>query len=188
MSSILDDPAVRKAVFPLSVGFFHQAGELGLIGEDVELLDGTLVRKMSKSALHCWITRWLFRWLDASLPPHVHVRKEEPLTFETSEPEPDLAIVDGSADDYRAVHPSTANWVIEVAISTLEVDRQKAAIYATAGVLEYWIVQPEAGWVEVYRQPVGGAYSQMFTARPPARVESAVFPGMVVDLAELLRR
>lgn len=51
MSSILDDPAARKAVFPISVDFYHQASELGLIGEDVELLEGCLVKRISTSPL-----------------------------------------------------------------------------------------------------------------------------------------
>ena len=35
--------------------------------------------------------------------------------------------------------------IIEVSVNTLQRDRAKAAIYAQAGVTEYWLVEPEAG-------------------------------------------
>jgi len=40
---------------PVSAAFYHQAGELGLIGKNVELLEGHLVRKMSRSPNHSWL-------------------------------------------------------------------------------------------------------------------------------------
>lgn len=185
MSLILDDPKVRAAVYPLSVGFYHAAGELGLIGEDVELLEGTLVKKMSKSSLHSWLVHFLFRRLDAALPAELFLRKEEPLTFAASEPEPDLAVVPSAADDYRLAHPTTAELVIEVAVSTVEVDRIKAGIYAAAGVKEYWIVLPDTRCVEVHREPGGEGYRQKFTVASPGRLESSVVAGFRVTLAEL---
>ncbi len=185
MSSILDDPKVRQAVYPLSVDFYHQAGELGLLSEDIELLEGTLVQKMSKSSLHSWLVHFLFRLLDKALPPHLFLRKEEPLTFVASEPEPDLAVVTRSADNYRHAHPTTAELVIEVAISTVEVDRQKAAIYAAAEVKEYWIVLPNIRCVEVYREPAAAGYRQKLTVTPPERLESTAVAGFGVALAEL---
>jgi Uma2 family endonuclease len=185
MGSILDDPKVREAVFPLSVEFYHQAGELGLITEDVELLDGNLVKKMSKSSLHSWLVHFLFRLLDRHLPPELFLRKEEPLTLDRSEPEPDLSVVLRVADDYRSRHPLTAELVIEVAVSTVEVDRQKAGIYAAAGVKEYWIVIPESKTVEVHRDPADGAYRAKSIATPPERLESMAITGFGIAVGDL---
>jgi Uma2 family endonuclease len=187
MTSFLDDPKVRAAVFPLSVDFYHQAGDLGLIGENVELLEGTLVKKMAKSPLHTWLVQLLFTLLQQSLRPGLSVRMEQPLTLERSEPEPDLAVVRGGPNDFRHAHPTAAELVIEVAISTVEVDRQKAAIYAAAGVKEYWLVIPEAGCVEVHREPSAGAYAQRLTLTPPARLESGVLPSFTVALGGLFQ-
>ena len=91
----------------------------------------------------------------------------------------------GSLKDYRHVHPATAELVIEVAISTVEVDRQKATIYADGGVKEYWLVIPEAGCVEVHRGPAEGGYRERFVATGPIRLESTAVPGFSVPLAEL---
>lgn len=76
---------------------------------------------------------------------------------------------------------------MEVAVSTLEVDRRKAAIYAAAGVKEYWIVIPEERRVEIHRQPRGEAYMDASAAVAPARLESSAVPGFTVDLAQLFQ-
>ncbi len=70
------------------------------------------------------------------------MRCQLPVTTERSEPEPDLAIVQGSHGDYRYQHPVGAQCrlLVEVADKSLEKDRAKAAIYRAAGVQEYWIV------------------------------------------------
>jgi hypothetical protein len=46
--SILDNPAVRQAVLPVTVEQYHRWGESGLIRENTELLRGIIVEK-SKS-------------------------------------------------------------------------------------------------------------------------------------------
>ena len=71
------------------------------------------------------------------------VCKEDPLTLADSEPEPDLAVIDGKIKDYDYIRVTTARLVIEVSVSSLALDRAKAAIYAAAGIPEYWIVLAE---------------------------------------------
>lgn len=187
MASILDEPAVRRAVHPLSVAFYHRAGDLGMLGEDVELLEGTLITKGSKSPLHESLVWLLFEVLERCLPPGMCVLKEAPLTFLRSEPEPDLAVVRGSRQDFRSGHPTTAELVIEVAVSTLELDRRKAAIYAEAGVREYWIVVPQQRCIEVHCEPRGEVYSRQMTVTDQERLVSVAVPGFAVELGELFR-
>jgi hypothetical protein len=50
--TVLDTPEERQAVYPVSVDFYHEAGRLGMITEDVELLDGVIFKKMPKCPLH----------------------------------------------------------------------------------------------------------------------------------------
>lgn len=186
MSAILDDPAVRRQVYPVSVEFYHQAGALGMLGEDVELLDGIIVKKMAKSPLHEGLVRRLIRLLQGLLPAGCFVVKEGPLTCARSEPEPDVAVIQGDEDDLRA-HPNTALLIIEVAITTEERDRRKAAIYAEAGVQEYWLVEPESRRLTVFRQPQGAAYTETREYPPDEAATSAVIPGFSFSLAELLK-
>ena len=74
-----------------------------------------------------------------------------------SMPEPDVSVVAGTYKDYGD-KPTTAALIVEVAVTSLAADREKAALYAEAGVGEYWIVLAEAGQVEVYRRPEKGVY------------------------------
>jgi len=63
-------------------------------------------------------------------------------------------LVPGHEVDYHEAHPRTALLLVEVAEWSLPQDRvTKRAIYAAAGVPEYWIVNLRDGWVEVLRAP-----------------------------------
>ena len=65
-----------------------------------------------------------------------------------------LAVVAGGPRDYCEYHPTGAVLVVEIADATLAYDRTiKAAVYARAGIAEYWIVNLRDRLVEVHRQP-----------------------------------
>ena len=69
------------------------------------------------------------------------MRAQGPLALgRRSEPEPDIAVVQGTIDDFPE-HPQTAVLVVEVSHSSLSFDRtDKANLYAGAGIAGYWIV------------------------------------------------
>jgi Uma2 family endonuclease len=158
MTSLLELPVVREQVHRMSVEDYHKAGQTGLLSKNLELLRGIIVTKMSKSPLHEFVVQRLIDALLATVPAAFKVRKEGPLTLRDSEPEPDISVVRGRAEDWIDRHPSSAQLVIEVAIRSLPLDKSKAEIYAEAGVPEYWLVLPEERTVEVYRQPSGERY------------------------------
>ncbi len=62
------------------------------------------------------------------------VREEETPTLVDSEPEPDLAVMEARADEYRCAHASTARLVSEVAVCLARIDPAKAEVYAAASV------------------------------------------------------
>lgn len=159
MSSILDNDAVRDAVLPITVEQYHELSEAGIIPEKTELLRGVIIEKMTKSPLHTWMVQRLLEWFQLHVKPQAYVRKEEPLTLDQSEPEPDLAVVDGTPDDYQTTHPKTALLVIEVAVSSEDLDRAKADDYALAQVPEYWLVLPQNRIIEVFTEPSPGGYA-----------------------------
>ena len=113
---------------------------------------------------------------------------------EHSEPEPDVAVVAGKPQDYIVAHPSTAALVVEVADSSLRLDRRfKAAVYARAGLHEYWIVNLVDRTLEVYRepQPVADAaddciYRSVDVLRPPATVMPRAAPTARIPVADIL--
>ncbi|MBE7439760.1 MAG: Uma2 family endonuclease [Spirochaetales bacterium] len=95
-----------------------------------------------------------------ALPIGHYLRSEQPLTLLASEPEPDIAIVPGHWQDHTTAHPDRALLVVEIALSSLKLDRSKAEIYARAGIPEYWIVDLDQHQLEQYSDPASGRYSQ----------------------------
>ena len=134
-TSILDTQAVRQAVLPITVDQYHQLGEARIISDNTELLSGVILEKMIKTPRHTWIVERLADSPRQCLPTGFHIRQEQPLTLTDSEPEPDIA-GGGNRNDFQNAHPATAHLVIEVAVTTEDLDRRKAEIYAQAGVAE----------------------------------------------------
>ena len=127
-----------------SVEQYHRLGELGVLTPDdnVELLEGWIVEKMNQRPIHGFIVGLLAEIFQSALPGSHCLRCQLPLATERSEPEPDITIVRGSHTDFRDRHPLGTDCclVVEVADTSLDRDRSKAAIYREAGVPEYWIV------------------------------------------------
>src|SRR4029453_10550067 len=61
-------------LWPLSVERYHQMIDAGILTTDdpVELLDGYLVRKMPKHAMHRFVTDELRDWFNSVLPAGYH--------------------------------------------------------------------------------------------------------------------
>lgn len=184
-SVLLENAEIRARVAPVTVEQYHRFPEFEAGGKRTELIRGILIEKMSKSPLHSSIARRLFMLLQGALPPGFILLREDPLTFADSEPEPDLAIVRGGEQDFATSHPTTAELVIEIAVSSFALDREKAAIYAEAGVAEYWIVLPAERRVEVYRRPVRGAYLESSLAQGEVVLTSVSLPFVEVSLDAL---
>jgi Uma2 family endonuclease len=188
MAAILEIPEVRQRLSRLSVEEYHRLDEYNEHGKRTELVRGLVIEKMSKSPLHRIVTSLLYKLLQAQLPSDYTVWKEEPLTFADSEPEPDISVTKGRESDFVAAHPSTAELVVEVAISSPALDRENASLYAEAGVKEYWIVLGPERKVEVYLRPENGRYreTRIFTAADT--IECASLPNVRVRIADLFAR
>jgi len=184
-TDILEIPEVRRRVSPLSVEEYHRLSEFNENGRRTELIRGIMIEKMSKSPLHRIVTSRLYRRLLALLPEGFSVWKEEPLTFVDSEPEPDISITRGMEDDYARTHPTSAELVVEVAVSSPSLDRANAALYAEAGIKEYWIILAMERRVEIYRQPSEGRYGQTFTCAAEDVLEISALPGIRIRVSEL---
>jgi len=137
-----------------SVEQYHRLGEMGVLTPEdkVELLEGWIAAKMNQRPIHGYLVGLLNELFVRQLPPGWICRCQLPITTERSEPEPDIAIVQGMQVDYRDGHPSgmQCRLIIEVADTSLDKDRSKSAIYRSAGVLEYWIVNINSKCVERY--------------------------------------
>ncbi len=103
-----------------------------------------------------------------------------------SAPQPDVAWV--VRRDYRRHRPTAADvlLIIEVAESSLASDRgEKAELYATAGIAEYWLVDLTSQAVEVRRDPFGGQYRSLQTYTGDQELRPLRFTDIVLRPAML---
>lgn len=185
MSALLDIPEVRQRVSPLTVEEYHRLDEFNEHGRRTELIRGIVIEKMSKSPLHAAIAKRLYDLIRPLLPNGWVVRREDPLTLADSEPEPDIAVVRGEEAGFFKAHPTTAELVIEVSVSSPTLDRENAALYAEAGVKEYWIVLGAERQVEVYRAPEHSRYREKRLVNASEMIESASVPSVRIQLSDV---
>ena len=185
MSAILEIPEVRQRVSHLSVEEYHRLDDFNGNGRRTELIRGIVIEKMPKSPLHCSIAKRLYDLIARMLPLGFIVRHEAPLSLTDSEPEPDISVVRGSEEAFFKAHPRTAELVIEVAVSSLALDRENASLYAEAEVKEYWIVLASQRTVELYRRPEGGSYRETRLLGLSETLECSSVPGVRMSVADL---
>ncbi len=158
-----------------SVAEYHRLIEIGVLTEDdnLELLDGYLVHKMSRNPPHDAAIQKITKRLFRLLPPDWDLRIQSAVTLTRSEPEPDLAVVRGDETRYLAHHPKPPDigLAIEVSDSTLDGDRiDKGRLYAEAGIAYYWIVNLVDRQIEVYTQPSGATTTPAYGQRQDYRM------------------
>jgi Uma2 family endonuclease len=150
-------------------------------GDRVELIDGLLIVAEPQSATHYTAIKLVERALARAFGEGWHTRSQAPIALdETSEPEPDVAVVRGDVRAYTAAHPTDPVLVVEIALTSLTLDRgHKASLYARAGRPEYWIVNLIERVLEVYRDPVPSPsvpYGWDYRTRETLAADDSVHP------------
>jgi len=172
----------------IEIGFFRP-------GDPIELVGGELMVAEPQGAAHYTAIVKTARALEAAFGPGWHARIQGPLGLDDdSEPEPDVAIVPGSPDDYGHAHPSRPVLTVEVAESSLTIDREhKGSLYARARLADYWIVNLRDRVLEMYREPVsdpsapfGWNYARCDVLDASARAMPLAAPHASVAVTQLL--
>ena len=139
-----------------------------LDGQRLELIEGELINKMGKKPPHrnsgALLLKWLFGVFGADF-----VFQEAPIDVApednpSSEPEPDLIVLKQDLSHFanKNPQPNDLHLAIEVADSTLGFDlRTKAALYARAGIVEYWVLDIGGRRMIVHRDPQGERYASV---------------------------
>lgn len=171
--------------------------DVGIFGPEdrVELLDGLLVAREPQGERHATVVGLVRAALEKAFGSAYHVREEKPIALdEQSEPEPDVVVVPGRPRDYLDAHPSRPVLVVEVADTSLALDRlRKGVLYARAGIADYWVVNLIDEVLEVYREPVqapagqgGWKYGSVRLLRRNAVVTPLAAPRARIRVAALL--
>ena len=161
----------------------------------IELLGGLLMVREPHGSPHALGIRMAEEALRRAFTAGWDVRVQLPVALdEESEPEPDVSVVPGSFRDYRDAHPARAVLIVEVAESSLRLDRDdKGSLYARAGLADYWIVNLVDHVLEVRRDPVadpaaphGWRYASVTTLRAADTVTPLAAPGSAIPVADLV--
>lgn len=143
----------------ISLDRYHAMIEAGILNEDdtVELLNGKIVDISPIGRFHAVCVSNLAEFFIPKLSRLYRCRQEQPITILTgSEPEPDFVVATRHPHLYLDHHPypEDIHLLIEVADQTLKRDQEaKLAIYARAGIQEYWILNLVERQLEIYTQP-----------------------------------
>lgn len=157
--------------------------------ERCELIDGEIIAMTPQLSRHSSVTHAVTMRLGMVFGEGFLVRSQLPLALDPhSEPEPDVAVVAGKLWDYLHAHPTTALLIVEVADSSLKLDRQrKGRLYAEAGIQDYWIVNLVDSTLEVYRDPgPGKGYQLLRRLHRDDTVSPLEAPQAVIPVADLL--
>ena len=170
MSTITTTPTMIPAPFPspsvhrFTVNEYERIILAGALKDPdrVELLNGYVVDKMAKSPQHGYSTRKALDALGKLIGPGMTWRSEQPVRIpDYDEPEPDVAIVRGSTEDYayRIPGPDDVGLLAEVSLTSLDQDRgEKGKAYARGRIPVYWIINLVHRQVEVYTNPGPDGY------------------------------
>ncbi|MBI2760427.1 MAG: Uma2 family endonuclease [Chloroflexi bacterium] len=171
---------------------YHRMAQAGILNEDdrVELIRGEVIDVPPIGPDHAWSVDALSATFHAQLGARAVVHTQNPVRLpDNSEPEPDVTLLLPPLDRYRGRIPVAADTllVIEVADTTLGYDRYtKAALYAAAGVPEYWVVNINGRQVEVMHDPQDGEYQQVALHNEDAVLSPRAFPDVTVRVGDIL--
>jgi len=176
---------------------YERAIDRGIFHEDdrLELLDGVLVVKEPQGERHAVAVDLVAVALRRAFGEGWLVRTQVHFTSSRlSRPEPDVYVVRGSPRDYLRAAPDRPVLIVEVSDSRLAFDRGlKGAIYARAGIEDYWIVNLVMSEVHVCRDPgrlrAPGrrtGYRAIETFRAPSVVVPLAMPGVRIAVADLV--
>lgn len=173
---------------------YYRAAEIGLFRPDerLELIEGEIFEKVSpQKTPHFAALRATASTLEEVFGDGYEVRQQSPLAIDdSSEPEPDILVVPGSWRDYQDHHPTAVETrlLAEISDSSLAFDRAtKAALYARAGVSEYWIVNLIDRRLEVHRDPQpDGVYSAITSHEETGSIAALAAPDKPIRIYDLL--
>jgi Uma2 family endonuclease len=172
---------------------YHRMSESGILdpSERTELLAGQITLMVAKGTPHVLSLRLLSRLLDELLAAQpVFVSTQDPIHLDDfSEPEPDLALVQGTVLDYAEQHPRADQvyLIVEVSDSTLKQDCEvKDKLYAQAGIADYWVLDLKNRQLHIFRNPTPAGYTSHLILSEPNQVSPLAFPELTLTLTAIL--
>lgn len=178
-------------VYRLRVEDYDKMIECGIFGEDekIELWEGVLVKMSPKGIRHRTATTKTTDFFYGYLRHKAVIQVQDPIRLDDfSEPEPDIVLAKAPLSNYALRHPAPKDilLVVEVADSSVAIDRQKAQKYAENGIAQYLILNLNTNEVEEYREPDAEGYRFKQTYTKDESFNLVAFPDVSVKVSDLL--
>ena len=172
-----------------SVDDYHKMIEAGILDDrKVELLTGEIIPMAPEGPPRTYYGGSLADQFRDKLKGRALVRAGRPITLADSEPEPDVALVKGDWNAYRFRHPYAEDVLlaIEISESSLSKDlKLKRAVYAAAGIKDYWIHNLKDSELIIFRESRDGDY-QSEVRLQQGTISPLVFPDISFSVNQLL--
>ena len=181
--------APRKKLWTRDEARFIQNS--GLLDDgQYELIEGELLQKMPKNEPHVFSTALTRSWAEGVFGG-LFVRSQDPIALdEHNEPEPDVVVLSKGMREYLTLGTPPVDDVrllVEVSDSTLEYDlNRKAALYARAGVVEYWVLDLPNRRLHVHLDPSEAGYGRVTTLAESQTIAPLANPNATVLVSALL--
>jgi len=174
---------------------FHQLGDAGLLREKTLILvSGEILEMPPAGGPHDVALTLLDDMIRKVFSSGFVVRCQMSLVLgKSTDPVPDLAVVQGTARAF-VQKPTTAALVVDVSDSSLDFDTgDKACLYASAGITDYWVVDLVNRRLMVFRDPradaakaFGFEYATITVRQPGDRMSPLAAAGSQIAVADLL--
>jgi Uma2 family endonuclease len=159
--------------------------------QNLELVEGELIDKMGKNRPHVNALVLIQAWLQVVFGVRF-VNPEAPIDVSpednpTNEPQPDLIVLNRDTSHFRSAKPLPQDLllVVEVADTTLRFDlTTKAALYARAGIVEYWVLDVSGRRLFVHRDPQVGRYTSILVYSEQESVAPLAAPHAMFKAAD----
>lgn len=193
LTPTLPPPVAGLPPFRWTAAAFNDLGDRGLFaGRRPILVDGVILEQGPMNPPHADALLAVDTAVRAAFGPGWFLCNQSPFDVGTyTNPMPDLAVV---APYPKGTHPDSAALIVEVADTTLFTDTTtKAELYATAGVLDYWVLDLTGRRLLVFRDPetlpqgLGAtAYRTHSSHGPEASIAPLAAPDRPIPVAALL--
>ncbi len=163
----------------------------GVLTARYELVEG-MINKMGPNWGHAEMIRLLIAWLSTAFGVEYYYTQSSidvlPEDNPTSAPQPDGIVLNRPARGLgRLPSPADISLLVEASDTTLAYDlTTKAALYARAGIVEYWVVNLPDRRLHVHRRPAEGIYHEVLFYSQSQVVSPLAAPEQTVGVSSLL--
>jgi Uma2 family endonuclease len=169
---------------------YHLMHEAGVFeqGDRLELINGEIKKMSPIGRKHATCVARLTKRLELKLGDCSIIWSQNPIRLaDSSEPQPDLAILKPREDFYEEglPEPSDILLIIEVADSTISYDCEiKAPLYALAGIREMWLFDVNKKVIEGYSHASASGYKQINRYEQNDTLSILAFPDVIFSWEE----